>query len=48
MSAESMKDRRFGEWVAREVEIIRSELSPAGARYTLLAAFPLATRIEPP
>jgi 2'-5' RNA ligase len=44
--AETMKDRQFGEWTAREIEIIRSELSPAGARYTLLAAFPLGAKIE--
>ncbi len=43
-SAESMKDRLFGEWTAREVEIIRSELSPSGARYTVLAAFPLGAK----
>jgi RNA 2',3'-cyclic 3'-phosphodiesterase len=39
--AEAMKSRTLGEWTAREIEIIRSELSPAGARHTLLAAFPL-------
>jgi 2'-5' RNA ligase len=31
----------FGEWVASEVKLIRSELSPAGARYTELESFPL-------
>jgi RNA 2',3'-cyclic 3'-phosphodiesterase len=46
-SAESMKDRRFGEWTAQEIEIIRSELSPTGARYTLLAALPLGAKMEP-
>jgi RNA 2',3'-cyclic 3'-phosphodiesterase len=39
--AEVMKSRMFGEWPAREIELIRSELSPAGARHTLLATFPL-------
>ena len=32
----------FGAWTTREVELIRSQLSPAGARYTTLAAIPLA------
>jgi 2'-5' RNA ligase len=40
--AEAMKDRVFGEWTAREIEIIRSELSSVGARYTALAAICLA------
>jgi 2'-5' RNA ligase len=44
---EAMKDRMFGEWTARKVEIIRSELSPAGAHYTSLAAFPLEVGIKP-
>ncbi|HLZ54688.1 MAG TPA: RNA 2',3'-cyclic phosphodiesterase [Verrucomicrobiae bacterium] len=39
--AEVMKSRAFGEWTAREIELIRSELSPIGACYTSLAAFPL-------
>ena len=39
--AQSLEKRLFGEWTAHEIEIIRSELSPAGARYTSLAAFPL-------
>jgi 2'-5' RNA ligase len=37
--AQTVKDRTFGEWTAHEIEIIRSELSPAGARHTSLAAF---------
>jgi 2'-5' RNA ligase len=45
--AQTMGDRRFGEWTAREIEIVRSELLPAGARHTLLTAFPLAGKIEP-
>jgi 2'-5' RNA ligase len=36
--AQTVKDRTFGEWTAHEIEIIRSELSPGGARHTLLAA----------
>jgi len=39
--AQSLAKRLFGEWTAHEIEIIRSELSPAGARYTSLAAFRL-------
>lgn len=39
--AQSFEKRRFGEWTADEIEIIRSELSPAGARYASLAAFRL-------
>jgi len=37
----AIKGRTFGEWTAREIEIIRSQLSPDGPLYTLLAAFPL-------
>ena len=39
--AHALKDRTFGEWTAHEIEIIRSELSPAGARHTTLAAIRL-------
>ena len=39
--AQSFEKRLFGEWTAHEIEIIRSELSPVGARYTSLAAFRL-------
>jgi 2'-5' RNA ligase len=39
--AQSLEKRLFGEWTAHEIEIIRSELSPAGARHTSLAAFRL-------
>ena len=39
--AHLLEKRLFGEWPAHEIEIIRSELSPAGARYTSLAAFRL-------
>ena len=37
--AQTVKDRTFGEWTAHEIEIIRSELSPAEARHTSLVAF---------
>jgi len=33
--------RRFGDWTADHLELIRSELSPDGNRYTCLAKFPL-------
>jgi 2'-5' RNA ligase len=39
--AQSLEKRLFGEWTAQEIEIIRSELSPAGARHTSLAVFRL-------
>jgi len=32
----------FGAWTANKVELIRSQLSPEGARHTTLAAIPLA------
>ena len=38
---QTVKSRTFGEWTAHEIEIIRSELSPSGARHTTLAAFRL-------
>ena len=38
---QSLEKRLFGEWTAHEIEIIRSELSPGGARYTSLAVFRL-------
>ena len=39
--AQAVKDRLFGEWTAKEVELIRSDLLPSGASHTLLAAFRL-------
>ncbi len=33
--------RSFGEWTATEVELMRSELSSAGARHTCMGTFPL-------
>jgi len=35
--AQAVQDRLFGEWTANEVELIRSDLLPAGACHTLLA-----------
>lgn len=37
-----MAERCFGEWRVEHVDIMRSELSPAGARHTCLAAIPLS------
>jgi 2'-5' RNA ligase len=37
-----MANRLFGEWTADAVELIRSELSSDGSRYTTLAMAPLA------
>ena len=34
----------FGEWTADQVELMRSELLPEGARHTVLAALPLLGR----
>ncbi|MGA2279003.1 MAG: RNA 2',3'-cyclic phosphodiesterase [Verrucomicrobiota bacterium] len=39
--AQSLEKRLFDEWTAHEIEIIQSELSPGGARYTSLAVFRL-------
>lgn len=39
--AQAVKDRLFGEWTADEVKLIRSDLSPGGARHTLLVAIGL-------
>jgi len=36
-----MADRCFGEWMANEVRVVRSELAPAGARHTVVAGVPL-------
>lgn len=36
-----MGQRRFGEWTADKVELIRSESLPGGARHTTLATAPL-------
>jgi RNA 2',3'-cyclic 3'-phosphodiesterase len=41
--AQSLEKRSFGQWKAYEMEIIRSDLSPAGARHTLLTGFRLGT-----
>jgi len=42
--ADTMTGREFGEWTSREIELIRSELLPAGPRYTSLAACQLGER----
>ena len=42
-TAAGMAERRFGEWTAYKVELMRSELSPKGALHTSLAAIPLAS-----
>ena len=39
--AQSLEKRLFGDWTALDIEIIRSELSPAGARHTSLAVIRL-------
>jgi RNA 2',3'-cyclic 3'-phosphodiesterase len=42
---EAMKKRMFGEWLAREIEIVRSELSATGSCYTPLATIRLGIEI---
>ena len=40
-AAKQASERPFGQWVATEIEIIQSELSPKGAQYTTLAELAL-------
>ena len=40
--ATGLTTRFFGTWTAGQVELFRSQLSPEGARHTVLAAIPLA------
>lgn len=40
--AHRLVDRQFGEWTAGEVHLMKSELSPSGARHTIASAIPLA------
>jgi 2'-5' RNA ligase len=42
-AASRMAAQFFGEWTADTVELIRSELSSAGSRYTTIAAIPLSS-----
>jgi RNA 2',3'-cyclic 3'-phosphodiesterase len=37
-AAAGMTERLFGQWTAHKIELMRSELSPKGARHTCLAA----------
>jgi 2'-5' RNA ligase len=37
-----LRERRFGQWQAGTVELVRSELTSAGARHTPLREYPLA------
>jgi 2'-5' RNA ligase len=41
-AAAGLADRLFGQWTAYKVELMRSELSPKGARHSSLAVIPLA------
>lgn len=41
-AATGMTDRLFGQWTAYQIELMRSELSPQGARHSSLAAITLA------
>ena len=41
-AAAGMKERLFGQWTAYKIELMQWELSPQGARHTILAAIALA------
>ncbi len=41
VAAEKMQQTVFGEWTCSELGLMRSQLSPAGARHTVLAAIAL-------
>jgi 2'-5' RNA ligase len=41
-AARGLEDRRFGEWTADGVELMRSELGSAGSRHTCLVRIPLS------
>jgi 2'-5' RNA ligase len=41
-AAEGMAERLFGQWTAHQVELMRSELLPQGARHSALASIALA------
>ncbi|HKI68120.1 MAG TPA: RNA 2',3'-cyclic phosphodiesterase [Verrucomicrobiae bacterium] len=43
--AAEMKDRPFGEWIGDHLEMVQSELSPAGAHYTVLAKISLGAEL---
>jgi 2'-5' RNA ligase len=41
-AAAGMAERLFGQWTAHQVELMRSEFLPQGARHSTLASIPLA------
>lgn len=41
-TVEKFQNHVFGQWTVNQLELVRSELSPQGARHTVLAALPLA------
>jgi 2'-5' RNA ligase len=43
---EGVKNQVFGQWTADQVEILRSELSPAGSRYSSVASLPLSGAVR--
>jgi len=43
-SAASFENTVFGEWTSDQIELMRSELLPEGARHSLVAVFPLLGR----
>jgi len=40
--AAGLQTRLFGDWVAGEVQLVRSDLTPTGATHTVTATFPMA------
>ena len=44
--AQTIGNRILGEWTAREVELVRSELFPDGARHSPVAIFPFGASLE--
>jgi len=44
--AQRMSGRFFGEWTANQVKLMRSDLSPDGARHSDVAIFPLQGSVE--
>jgi 2'-5' RNA ligase len=42
----ALAEPRFGRWTASTIELMRSELSPAGATHTALAVLPLGAMVS--
>lgn len=44
--AQNLGNRRFGDWTATGIEIVRSELLPDGARHSPVAVFPFGATLR--